>query len=132
VLGLGSINFLQTNARFLLYPPGILIPTMLLSLLFSLLTAIAGTNASLYAKTILEAQRNFVMLLFIPLLLPAFIVGPLAPIEWKAILFPGNPSITSANLFPLLIMLLFIIDCIFMVIIFTRFHRKQILLGEDR
>jgi ABC-2 type transport system permease protein len=130
LLGLGSINFFQTNAGFLLYPPGILIPTVLLSLLFSIMAAIAGTNASLYAKTILEAQRNSVMVLSLPMLLPAFIVGHLIPMEWKAILFQTIPALASANLFPILIGLLFILDCIFMVVILTRFHRKQILHRE--
>ena len=132
LLGLGSINLLQTNAGFLLYPSGILIPTVLLSLLFSIFTAIVGTNSSLYAKTNLEAQKKFVMILFVPMLLPAFLVGPLRPMEWKAIIFQMMPQLASANLFPVLIALLFIIDCIFMVIVLTRFHRKQLLLGEDR
>jgi ABC-2 type transport system permease protein len=131
LLGLGSINFFQTNAGVLLCPPGFLVSSMLLSLLFSLLAASAGTNASLYAKTILEAQRNFVMLLFIPMLLPAFFVGPLAPTTWKSILFQILPQLASANLFPTLIVLLFILDCIFMVLVLTRYHRKQLLPGEN-
>jgi ABC-2 type transport system permease protein len=131
LLGLGSINFFQTNGGLLLYPPGIVIPTVVLSLLFSLLAAIVGTNSSLYAKTTLEAQRNFVMILFIPVLLPAFFIGPLGPDAWKAILFQIIPPLASANLFPVIIVLLLVIDCIIMAIVFSRFHRKKILLGED-
>jgi ABC-2 type transport system permease protein len=131
LLGLGAINFFQTTAGVLLYPPGVLVSSVLLSLLFSLLAASVGTNASFYAKTIQEAQRNFVMLLFIPMLLPAFLVGPISPTAWKTILFQMLPQLASANLFPTLIVLLLILDCIFMIVVLTRFHRKQILLGEN-
>jgi ABC-2 type transport system permease protein len=128
LLGLGSINLFLANGRFLLYPPGILVPTVLLSLFFSLLVAIMGTNSSFYARTLLDAQRNFVMTLFIPMLLPAFFVGPFMPGAWKGIIVQMITPLGATNLLLILIVLLLMMDGIFMGVALTRFHRKQLLL----
>jgi ABC-2 type transport system permease protein len=128
LLGVGFINLFFTNGKYLLYLPGIVIPTLLLSLLFSILVATIGTNSSFYAKTILEAQRNLVMTLFIPLMLPAFLLGPFMPGGWKGIIVEIIAHLGANNLFLILIVLLFMVDCIFMVFALTRFHRKLLLL----
>ncbi len=128
LLGWGVINLFLANGRFLFYPLGIVLPTILLSLLFSLLVATLGTTASFYAKTIREAQNGLGMILFIPLLLPALWIGPLMPEAWKGWIVQLIPSLGATNLFPILIVLLLLVDGIFMVVALTRFHRKQLML----
>ncbi len=128
VLGWGVINLFVTHGQLLSYPPGMVIPTILLSLLFSLLVATLCTIASFYAKTILEAQRGPVMALFIPMLLPALWIGPLMPETWKGLIIQFLPPLGATNLFPILIVLLILLDGIFMIIALSRFHRKQLLL----
>jgi len=128
LLGLGSINFLLANGRFLFYPIGIAIPTILLSLFFSILVATLGTNYSFYAKTLLEAQNNLGMTLFFPVALPAFLVGPFMPEAWKIIIVQITTQLGATNLFLILVLLLFIIDGLFLAIAVTRFHRKHLIL----
>jgi len=128
LLGLGSINLFLANGRFLHFPPGILIPTVLLSLFFSLLVAIMGTNSSFYARTLLDAQRNHVMALLIPMLLPAFFVGPFMPEAWKGTIVQMITPLGATNLYLILIVLLLMVDGIFMGFALIRFHRKQLLL----
>ena len=128
LLGLGSINLFLAKGKFLLYPPGIAIPTVLLSLFFSILVATMGTNSSFYAKTLLEAQNNLGMTLFIPIALPAFLVGPFMPEAWKGLIVQIITQLGVTNLFLILIVLLFMVDGICMVIALTRFHRKLLIL----
>jgi ABC-2 type transport system permease protein len=128
LLGAGSINFFLVHSRLLFYPPGILISTILLSLFFSILVATLGTAASFYAKTFLEAQRKLVLGLLLPMLLPAFWIGPLMPAAWKGLVVQVLPVLASAPLFPLLLVLLLVLDGIFMLSAVTRFHRKLLLL----
>jgi len=128
LLGAGLINLFLANGKFLFYPPGILIPTILLSLFFSLLVAIIGTNSSFYARTILEAQRGLVTTLFIPMLLPAFFAGPFMPNALQGIIVQMIAPLGAANLFLILLVLLVMVNGIFLVIALTRFHRKQLLL----
>ena len=128
LLGVGSINIIFNTGKFLLYPPGIVAPTLILSLLFSILVAIIGTNSSFYAKTILDAQRNLVTMLFLPLVLPAFFAGPFMPEEWRLLIIQIVAHSGAPNLFLILIALLFIVNGIFMVFAFTRFHRKLLML----
>jgi hypothetical protein len=87
-----------------------------------------GTNYSFYAKTLLEAQNNLGMTLFIPLVLPAFLVGPFMPESWKVIIVQITTQLGATNLFLILMALLLIIDGICMAIALTRFRRKQLLL----
>ena len=128
LLGMGSINIIFNTGKFLLYPPGIVVPTLILSLLFSILVAIIGTNSSFYAKTILDAQRNLVTMLFLPLVLPAFFAGPFMPEEWRSLIIRIIANSGAPNLFLILIAPLFIVNGIFMVFAFTRFHRKLLML----
>jgi ABC-2 type transport system permease protein len=123
----GLFTLFFSTGKFLLYPPGIAIPTLLLSLFFSLLTSIIGTNSSLYAKTQLEAQNNLGMALFIPIVLPAFFVGPFMPEAWKVIIVQIAAQLGIANLLLILAVLLFIVDNIYMVIALGRFHRKLLI-----
>ena len=126
-MGLGSISLFISTGRFLFYPPGMAIPTLLLSLFFSLLVAILGTNSSLYAKTLLEAQNSLGMILFIPMALPAFFIGPLMPDAWKAIFIQAVAPMGTANLLLILMILLIIVDAISIVIILHRFQRKRLI-----
>jgi ABC-2 type transport system permease protein len=127
LLGLGSINFLSTTGILVFYPLNTIILTALSSLLFSFLVATIGTSFSFYAKTFLDAQRNLVMTLFIPMLLPAFLVGNLMPLEWKGLIFQMIPQMVSTNLFLIIILLLLMADGIFILVALTRFDRKQML-----
>jgi ABC-2 type transport system permease protein len=123
----GPVSLFFSAGKFLPYPPGIAIPTLLLSLFFSLLVAILGTNSSLYAKTHLEAQNNLGIALFIPIVLPAFFVGPFMPEAWKVIMIQIAAQFGTASLFLFFMALLFIVDIIFMLIILGRFHRKLLI-----
>jgi ABC-2 type transport system permease protein len=128
LLGLVFINLFYANSMFLLYRPGIVLPTILLSLFFSILVATLGTNASFYAKTLLEAQRKLVMIIFIPIILPAFFLGPLIPEDWKVIIIQIIAHLGATHLLLILIMLLLMVDGIFIFIAKTQFHRKLLLL----
>ena len=124
---LGFTNLFFSNSKFLLYPFSLVIPTLLLSLFFSLLVAITGTSSSFYAKTYLEAQNNFGMSLFLPVVLPAFIISPFMPEAWKALLFQGVVQVGPINLLLALMVLLIIIDGFLMVFALYRFHRKLLI-----
>lgn len=126
-LGLFSLFF--STGKFLPYPPGIAIPTLLLSVFFSLLVAIIGTNSSLYAKTLLEAQSNLGMTLFIPVVLPAFFVGPFMPEAWKVIMMQVAARLGTTSLLLVFMVLLLAIDIIYMVIVLTHFNRKRLILA---
>jgi ABC-2 type transport system permease protein len=128
LLGVGSIDLIFSSGRVwpILYGTGI--PAVVLSLFISLLVALVGTTCSFYAKTILDAQRDLVVSLLIPILLPAFLIGPLAPGEWKIWIIDSFAWLGGSDLLLLLIVLLLITDAIFMVIAATRFHRNRLLL----
>ena len=128
LLGAGSLNVFLAQGRFLFYSPGILLYTILLSLLFSMLVATLGTAASLYAKTFLDAQRNLVLLLLLPLLLPAFCLGPLMPDAWKTLMVTAFPMLETFQLLPILIGLLSVVDGLIMLLARSYFHRKLLLL----
>jgi len=125
LLGLFSPFF--STGRFLLYPLGMAIPTLLLSLFFSLLVAIIGANSSLYAKTLLEAQNNLGMALFIPVVLPAFFVGPFMPEAWKIIIIQVVSQLGTTNLLLIFMVLMFIVDNVSILITLRRFHRKLLI-----
>lgn len=125
VSGLFTLFF--STGKFLLPPPGIAIPTLLLSLFFSLLVASIGTSSSLYAKTLLEAQNNLGMALFIPVVLPAFFVGPFMPEAWKGLIVQVAAQSGINNLLLIFMVLLFMVDAISMLIALRRFHRKQLI-----
>ena len=125
VSGLFTLFF--STGKLLLYPPGIAIATLLLSLFFSLLASIIGTNSSLYAKTILEAQNNLGMALFIPVVLPAFIVGPFMPDAWKVIIVQVAAQSGITNLLLIFMVVLFMVDNMSLLIALRRFHRKLLI-----
>jgi len=127
-LGMVLINIFHANGRFLFYPLYIMVPTVLLSLFFSILVATIGISSSYYAKTILDAQRNLVMTIFIPILLPAFFLGPFSPAAWKGILVQIATQLGTPHLLLILLLLLFVVDGIFILIALTRFHRKLLIL----
>jgi ABC-2 type transport system permease protein len=129
LLGLVVINIFFAYGKVLLFPPWIMLSTLLLSLFFSILVATIGTDSSLYAKTINEAQRKLVMTIFIPILLPAVFIGPLMPEAWKGILLQVTAHLGAINPLLLLILLLLMVDCIFIIITLAHFHRKQLLLA---
>ncbi len=129
ILGTMTINIYFSSGGMLLSPPGILLTTILLSLFFSILVATIGTDSSLYSKTINAAQRKLVMTLFIPILLPAVFIGPLMPEAWKGFLVQMIAHFGVIDPLLLLILLLLIVDCLFIILALTHFHRKQLLLG---
>lgn len=131
LLGLGVINIFLANGNFLFYLPELAMPTLLLSLLFSILVATIGTNSSLYAKTILEAQRILVTTLFIPILLPSFFLSPFMPEDWKVLIVQIITQLGTNTLLLIFIVLLFIVDGIFMVIAQIRFNRKLLILESN-
>ncbi len=124
-LGLFSLFF--TTGKFLLFPPGTAIPTLLLSLFFSLLVASIGTSSSLYAKTLLEAQNTLGMALFIPIVLPAFFVGPFLPETWKILIVQVVAQSGTTPLLLIFMVLLFMVDAASMLIALHRFHRKLLI-----
>jgi ABC-2 type transport system permease protein len=126
-MALGSISLFFSTGRIFVYPLQIAIPTLLLSLFFALLVAILGTNSSLYAKTLLEAQNNLGMILFIPIVLPAFLIGPLMPEAWKGILVQSVAPFGSTHLLLMIMILLISADIIIMVLTRRRFHRKRLI-----
>ncbi len=128
LLGMVVINIFLPDGGILFYPPGIVVPTSLLSLLFSILVATIGTSSSFYAKTILDAQRNLVMTISIPILLPAFILGPFMPGAWKDYFVQMITSSGATHFLLILILSLIIVDGIFIILALTRFKRKQLLL----
>ncbi len=128
LLGLVSINLFFATGNFLLYRPFIVVPTIFFSLLFSILVATIGTNASFFARTLLEAQRKLVMIIFIPIMLPAFFLGPFMPEAWKGAIVQITTQLGATHLLLILILLLLMVDGIFIYIALNQFHRKLLLL----
>jgi ABC-2 type transport system permease protein len=126
-MAMGSISLFFSTGKFLFYPPGITIPTLLISLLFSWLVASMGTNFSLYAKTLLEAQNKLGMALFVPVIVPAFFVGPFMPETWKGIFVQVIAQSGTTSLLMILLVVLLIVDIMAMLIALRRFHRKQLI-----
>lgn len=127
LLGAGSLNFFLAQGRFLFYPPGMLLSVILLSLFFSILVATLGTIVSFYAKTFIDAQRNLVLALLLPLLLPAFCLGPFMPVAWNAFFGMAVPSLGAVQLLAILIGLLSVVDGLIILIARARFHRKLLI-----
>jgi ABC-type Na+ efflux pump permease subunit len=128
VLGLVAINIFLFHGGFLFYPPGLMVATVLLSLFFSILFATVGTHSSYYAKTILDAQRKLVLVTIIPVLFPAFFLGPLMPAAWKGILVQIITQLGAPQLLCYLLVLMLLVDGVFIILTVTHFHRKQLLL----
>ena len=67
------------------------------------------------------------MALFIPLILPAFLVGPFMPEAWKGIIVQTVAQSGITNLLLILVLLLLLFDIITMVIALRRFQRKLLI-----
>jgi ABC-2 type transport system permease protein len=128
LLGLVSINIFTIHGSFLFYPPGLMVVTILLTIFFSILFATIGTHSSYYAKTILDAQRKLVMVTIIPILFPAFFLGPLMPAAWKASLVQIITQLGTPHFLFILLLLLLLVDGLCLTLAVTHFHRKQLLL----
>jgi ABC-2 type transport system permease protein len=130
VTSLVSINLAFGQEGILFYPANIAFSVMILSLLFSLLVASLGTAASLRAKTVNQVQQTMMLILILPMLIPAFLLGPLSPSSWKAAAAQPLTLIGYSNFSIILdvIILSFIIAAI--LITLSRFHRETLLLGK--
>lgn len=131
LLGLVVINISFAGGEVLLYPTNMLAPIILLSLLFSFLVAIWGVNFSLYAASLLDAMNNLAVVLFVPMLVTAFMGSPVVPKTWQAMLAKIIPFYGVSNPFLTLILILLIVDCLLMVVVLIRFRRKRLIMGSN-
>jgi ABC-2 type transport system permease protein len=129
VISLLSINLVFGQGKVLFYPANVFISVVVLSLLISIFIASVGASASLRATTFTQAQRTLVMILFFPLMIPAFLLGPLSPSGWKTIVSQSLALIGYSNLFIILIAVLMVLIVATILVTLLRFHREKLLLG---
>ena len=80
LLGLLTENLLYARSGLLLYPADLAIGTVGFGLLVALFTASAGVLVSLHAPTVRQAQQSLGVVITLPLIVPAFFIGPFAPL----------------------------------------------------
>jgi ABC-2 type transport system permease protein len=129
VTGLLSINLVFGQGEIFFYPANVIISVIILSLLISLFIASVGAGASLRATTFTQAQRTLVMVLFFPMMIPAFLLGPLSPSGWKTIVSQFLVLIGYSQLFILLTVILLMLIIATILVTLLRFHREKLLLG---
>jgi ABC-2 type transport system permease protein len=128
VTSLISINLAFGQGKILFYPANIAIGVILMSLLISLLIAIVGALASLHASTVMQAQRTLVGILFFPLFIPAFLIGPLSPSVWKNTVSLLWSPISYSKMFIALAAILVMLIIVTILVALMCFHREKLLL----
>lgn len=128
VVGLMTINLIHAHSGYLLYPVGLGIFTIALSLMVSLFTASAGALTSLHAPTVQEAQRQMGIIISLPLLPLAFLIGPFAPTAWKLKVSQILATIGMTNLTIIVGCILIMLSVALILLALIRFNRTQMLL----
>lgn len=128
VLGLVTINLLYAQGEILLYSAGLTVGMLGVSLLIALFTATAGVLVSLHAPTVRHAQQSLGAIVLLPLLVPAFLVGPFAPQVWKTGLGQILQAMGAANFTLIFAVSLILLDGILIAITLVRFRRYQLFL----
>jgi ABC-2 type transport system permease protein len=129
ITGLVSVNLVFGQEGLFFYPVNIAIGVGAVSLLFSLLIACLGAAASLHAKTINQVQQTMTLILILPMLIPAFLLGSLSPSSWKIAVSKFLSLIGYSNLFIILVAVLLFLTIATIVVTLLRFHRENLLLG---
>jgi ABC-2 type transport system permease protein len=129
VASLMSINLAFGWGGMLFYPVNIVLGVIVMSLLISLFIASAGALASLHASTVMQAQQTLVTILFFPLLIPAFLIGPFSASTWKYTASQLLATLGTSNSFIILAAVLVILIVATMLVTLIRFHRENLLLG---
>lgn len=127
-IGLLTTNFLCAGHGWLLYPAEVAIGIIGFGLLVALFVASAGAFASLHAPTVRQAQQRLGLIIMLPLVIPAFFIGPFAPLEWKLGLTQALATMGLAQGVLALAILLVILDSALILVTLTRFRRTQLLL----
>jgi ABC-2 type transport system permease protein len=129
VMSLLSINLAFGQGRILFYPVNIAIGVIVMSLLISLFIASVGVLASLHAATVMQAQRTLAAILFFPLFIPAFLIGPMSPSAWKYTVSQLLVTMGASKSFIILATILVMLIVVTMFVTLIRFHREKLLLG---
>jgi ABC-2 type transport system permease protein len=128
VIGLLATNLIHAHNGVLLYPGDVAIGTIGFSLLVSLFVASAGALVSLHAPTARQAQLNLGMIIMLPLVVPAFFIGPFSPLEWKLGLTQTLATMGLMKSALAIAAILVILDIALVLVTLARFHRTQLLL----
>jgi len=128
-IGLLATNLVHAYTGWLLYPADVAIGTIGFSLLVSLFVASAGALVSLRAPTVRQAQQSLGLIVMIPLVVPAFFIGPVSPLEWKLGLTQTLATIGMMKIALALAAILVILDIALILVTLARFHRTQLLLN---
>ncbi|MBT3241248.1 MAG: hypothetical protein HN357_10210, partial [Chloroflexi bacterium] len=129
LIGLIVVNIFHSMGEIIFYPIDLLIGMVLGSLLLSIFISVAGINSSLYSATLFEAQNKLVPFI-IPLLIPAFVIGPLFPKYSDIILVKFSNYFNTETSLPLFLWIFLIVDLLLFVIVLVRFDRERLLFGE--
>ena len=128
-IGLLATNLIHAYTGWLLYPADVAIGTIGFSLLVSLFVASAGALVSLHAPTARQAQLSLGMIVMLPLVVPAFFIGPFSPLEWKLGLTQTLATIGMMKIALAMAAILVILDIALILVTLARFHRTQLLLN---
>jgi len=128
LLGLLTENLLYARSGLLLYPADLAIGTVGFGLLIALFTASAGVLASLHAPTVRQAQQSLGVVITLPLIVPAFFIGPFAPLEWKLALGHALTAMGTTQIVLAVAIILLILDIALVLVALARFRRTELLL----
>lgn len=127
VISLVAINVAYGRGQLLMYPSGVLIGMVTLSLLVSLLGSGIGILVSLHASSVQQAQQQLSLGMFAVLFVP--IVGfQLLPGETKTAVVIALASGQVGRIITAVAIGLLIIDVIFIALALVRFQRAKLIL----
>ena len=128
MIGLLTTNLLYARGGLLLYPVELAIGTVGFSLLIALFTASAGVLVSLHAPTVWQAQQSLGVVILLPLLVPAFFIGPFSPPEWKSMLARALTAMGTTQIVLAVAVILLMLDIGLVLVALARFRRTELLL----
>ena len=127
VISLVAVNVAFGRGQLLMYPSGLLIGMVTLSLLVSLLAAGIGVLISLHASSVQQAQQQLSLGMFVVLFVP--IVGfQLLPGETRASIASALATGQVGGIVVAVVIGLVIVDVIFIVLALARFQRAKLIL----
>jgi ABC-2 type transport system permease protein len=127
VISLIALNIAFAKGQLLMYPGGIIVGTVTMSLLISTLAAGIGVLVSLHASSVQQAQQQLSLGMFAVIIVP--VVGySLLPAETKTSIANALAGGQTAGIFIVVVLGLLIVDVIFIALAMARFQRSKLIL----
>lgn len=127
LLGLVTVNIAHGQGKLLMYPTGIALDILGLSLMGSGVAASAGVLVSLRAATVRQAQQTLSIAFMVLLLVPMFGINAL-PLAWKTRLYDAIASAGVTRLVATGVAVLAVLNVLLLLSAIARFRRDRLTL----